>query len=89
MTLYDVTSMSSKGQIVIPTNIRSLLGMEPGNRLIIFTDGENVLLKPIQFPQIESFKDLIKESRAFIKKQNIKKSDVEKIIKNIRDQSCD
>ena len=48
-----ITSVSSKGQVVIPGNIRTKLGIAAGARMMVMTDGENVLMKPIAAPQAE------------------------------------
>ena len=72
MTTFDITSLSSKGQIVIPNSLRKELGMKPGAKLVIFTDGAHLLIKPVQAPKIENFQKLIQESRALMKKKRIK-----------------
>lgn len=87
MTAFDITSLSSKGQVVIPNNLRKELGMVTGIKLIVFTDGSNLLLKPVQAPKIENFQKLIKESRALVKGKKIKPSDVKKMIKQIRNEN--
>lgn len=87
MPKFDITSLSSKGQIVIPQSLRKELGIIAGVKLIIFTDGSNLLLKPVQAPKIENFKKLIQESRALIKKEKIKPSNVKKIIKQVRNEN--
>lgn len=87
MNNFDITSLSSKGQIVIPNSIRKELGMEIGAKLIIFTDGDNLLIKPIRQPKLEKFKKLIKESREIVKKNKIKSSDLKRIIKEVRNEN--
>ncbi len=55
MISTEVTSLSSKGQIVIPDNIRKQMGLSSGSKLIVITDGTNLLLKPIEEPKVETF----------------------------------
>jgi len=87
MNNIQVTSVSSKGQIVIPADIRESMGITIGAKLIIFTDGENLLLKPIQEPRFEDFKTLLKESGKIAKKSGLKQADVKKIIKRLRNEN--
>lgn len=87
MHQFQVTSMSSKGQVVIPTDIRKIMGIDNGSKLIVFTDGDNLLLKPIQIPRVETFKALIKESQKLVKKRKLKKNDVQRIIKEVRNEN--
>jgi antitoxin PrlF len=80
----QVTSLSSKGQIVIPNDIRKELKLSAGSHLAVFTDGSNVLLKPIEEPRLESFQQLAKESRKVVKKVETKKEEVNQLIESVR-----
>jgi AbrB family looped-hinge helix DNA binding protein len=87
MIQLEVTSVSSKGQIVIPTEIRKEMGLSEGTKLMVVTDGANLLLKPIFKPKIELFKKLIKESRRFARENGLTKDDLKKAIKKVRNES--
>lgn len=84
---FAVTSLSSKGQVVIPNSIRKELGITEGTQFIVFSDGNNLLLKPIESPKMDVFKHLIAESRKFAKEAGLKKEDVKKAIKKVRRES--
>jgi len=81
-----MTNMSSKGQVVIPNEFRKRLGLTAGTPLAVFTDGSNLMLKPIQLPKVEDFENWIKESRKAAKRAGLKKSDLKKIIKKVRNE---
>jgi AbrB family looped-hinge helix DNA binding protein len=38
--------VSSKGQLVIPVEMREALGIEPGTRIAIRQDGDELILRP-------------------------------------------
>jgi AbrB family looped-hinge helix DNA binding protein len=40
------TTLSSKGQIVVPRSVRTKLGLLPGTQFNVSTDGEKVVLEP-------------------------------------------
>jgi AbrB family looped-hinge helix DNA binding protein len=40
------TTVSSKGQLVIPAEMREALGIEPGTRIAIRQEGEELILTP-------------------------------------------
>lgn len=84
MNDFAVTSLSSKGQIVIPDNIRRKMGVKTGVKFTILTDGQNILLHPVERPKMAEFNYLIKESRQIIKEKGIKKAELKKIIKSVR-----
>ena len=87
MNQVEITSLSSKGQVVIPNNIRKQMGISIGSKLLVLTDGDNLLLKPVQTPKLETFKKLIKEAGKVISGKKIKKSDIPKLIKRVRNEN--
>jgi len=40
------TTVSSKGQLVIPAELREALGIEPGTRVAIRQEGDELILRP-------------------------------------------
>jgi AbrB family looped-hinge helix DNA binding protein len=40
------TTVSTKGQLVIPARIREALGIEPGTRVAVRQEGSQVILEP-------------------------------------------
>lgn len=84
MHTLDVTTMSSKGQVVIPTDIRKELGLLAGAKLMVLTDGSNLLLKPVQTPKLQAFQTLIQRSRHYAKTAGLTKRAVAKALRNVR-----
>ena len=60
---YQIARLSSKGQFVIPENVRKMLGLRTGSKLALFTDGEHILLKPIPTPDVSAFRKMADEAR--------------------------
>lgn len=84
MSIFDVTSVSSKGQIVIPNKIREFMHLEPGTKLIVVQEGDNILLKPIKEPKIDQFTKIISIGEKVRREINLKKKDIEKAIQEVR-----
>ena len=84
MSIFDVTSVSSKGQIVIPNKIREYMHLEPGTKLIVVQDGDNILLKPIKEPKIDKFTKIISIGEKIRRELNLKNSDIEEAIQKVR-----
>lgn len=78
------TSLSTKGQVVIPEAIRKLIGLMEGAKMLVFTDGANVMLKPIETPSMEAFENLAKATRQVAKKAGHMKNDMEEAIQKVR-----
>ncbi len=77
----ETTSMSSRGQIVIPQEIREKMNLHEGEKFVVVGTDDTILLKKIQSP---SFKDLLKETREFVKKSALKEEDVVDIVHRAR-----
>ena len=86
MSTLEVTSVSSKGQVVIPGPIRERLGIKSGTKMAVITDGENVLMKPLETPKLKAFENLVAESRAYARRSGLKPSDVPKAIRKVRNR---
>ena len=80
------TKLSSKGQVVIPENIRKKLKLEAGVQFVVLGDKDVVILKKISPPSIDEFDTLIRKARKAAKEVGLKKSDIEAAIKKVRAQ---
>ncbi len=84
MAPLATTKMSSKGQIVIPEDIRKRLGLEPGAQFVVVGQKDVVILKTITQPSMKEFDALISEARKQAKKAGIKKTDITTAIQKVR-----
>ena len=83
----EVTTISSKGQVVIPAIIRQEMGLFNGSKLMVLTDGDNMLLKPLRKPRLQAFRALVKRSRQYSKEARLKKKDVLQALKKVRNEN--
>lgn len=72
---YELTRLSSKGQLVIPSPLRKQLGFKAGTRLAMFTDGEHILLKAIPAPDVSAFRIMAEEARKVAEKAKAKRKE--------------
>lgn len=70
-----ITKVSSKGQIVIPQEIRDEAGFKEGEKLMVYGDKSTVILKKMESP-IKEFQKLAAFGKQFARKNKIKKGDV-------------
>ena len=84
MATVSTTKMSSKGQVVIPENIRKNLNLKAGAQFIVIGEKGVVILKSITPPSIEEFDELIAHARQDGKKAGIKKADIAEAISKVR-----
>ncbi|HSW58935.1 MAG TPA: AbrB/MazE/SpoVT family DNA-binding domain-containing protein [Dehalococcoidales bacterium] len=84
MAAIETTKMSSKGQIVIPEDIRNRLGLKTGDKFLVMGDKDVVILKALTNPSLEEFDSLIKTARKQAKRSGLKKSDIVKAVSKSR-----
>jgi len=84
MATIETTKMSSKGQIVIPEEIRKKLGLKTGDKFLVMGDKDVLILKTISAPSMDEFDELIKKARKQAKAAGMKRSDVSEAISEAR-----
>lgn len=84
MENVTTTRMSSKGQVVIPEEIRNRLGLKAGTEFIVLSNRDVVLLKAIAAPSLKAFDDLIAKARQQARTAKMRKSDVEAAVQKVR-----
>lgn len=84
MSVVEIATLSSKGQILIPNTVRKDIGISGVSKLVVISDGENIMLRPIEKPKKGIFKDLVQESRKYAKEAGLKKEDIKKAIDKVR-----
>ncbi len=73
-----LTTVSSRGQIVIPEEIRKQTHLVEGSKLVVFARNDTIVLKILQMPSAtEVFNDLTKWGKEFAQKRGITNRDVE------------
>ncbi|MBM4041352.1 MAG: AbrB/MazE/SpoVT family DNA-binding domain-containing protein [Planctomycetes bacterium] len=84
METIEVTSLSTGGQVVIPQHVRTLLGLEPGDKFVVVGEGDTVMLKRLAPPKPEAFDALCKRARHFARARGLTKRDLERAIRRVR-----
>jgi AbrB family looped-hinge helix DNA binding protein len=78
------TKLSSKGQVVIPEEIRKSLGLKAGVQFIVIGKGDSVILKTISSPSFDEFEELLKDAQKQARTAGLKKPAVATIIQKVR-----
>jgi AbrB family looped-hinge helix DNA binding protein len=84
MATVATTTLSSKGQVVIPEDVRDALGLEPGAQFVVMGDGDIVILKRIETPTRGEFRTLAAKARKQVRQAGLKPADVRKAVRNVR-----
>lgn len=57
----EVTTVTSKGQITIPSRLRKEFGLKKGTKLMVVPTEFGLVLKKIELPSVEEFQQRVKE----------------------------
>ena len=76
MATLATTKMSSKGQVVIPEDIRKRLNLKAGSQFVVVGEKDVVIFKSISQPSMKEFDKLIAQARRQAKEAGLKRSDV-------------
>jgi AbrB family looped-hinge helix DNA binding protein len=84
MSTLATTTMSSRGQIVIPENVRNDLGLKVGDQFVVVAQNGVVILKGIEKPSMKDFDALIKKARRQAKAAGLNRRDVAAAVAAVR-----
>ena len=57
----EVTTVTSKGQITIPSQLRKQFGLEQGTKLMVVPTDYGLVLKKLELPSVEEFQQRVEE----------------------------
>lgn len=78
--LAATTPLSSKGQVVIPEEIRERLGLKAGAQFVVLGEKDVVIFKVLQPPAARELPSLVKHARQVAKRNGMRRSDLTKAI---------
>lgn len=84
MIKFSTTKLTSKGQVVIPEDIRDRLGLNPGTQFIVMGQDDAVIFKIISAPAKSELTKLLKDARKQARQTGLKPSDIDKAVKKAR-----
>ncbi len=84
MASVATTRLSSKGQVVIPEEVRNRLGLKTGDQFVVVGEDDAVILKSITPPSMRDFDAVIEKARKQARAARMKRSDIAKAIARVR-----
>ena len=84
----EMIKMSSKGQIVIPQDIREEICASEGTMFAVISERNSIVLKKVETPSKEDLicelKEIAKEGKRRLEAKNIKEEDITNIVHKSR-----
>ena len=78
------TTLSTKGQVVIPEEIRAQLGLEPGAQFVVIADRDVVIFKLLEPPSLKDFAAIVGRARRIAKQTGMTQADITNAVKKVR-----
>jgi len=83
--MIEVVNLSSKGQLVIPKDMREEMGLNPRDKFVLVNDRDTIILKRLQEEEVKSrMISLMKTFTKEFKKAGITQEDLAREIKAAR-----
>lgn len=84
MSAVKTTKLSSRGQVVIPEEIRQRLGLSTGTQFLVLGEGDVVILKTITPPSMAEFDRIVETARRQARDAELTPEDVREAIAAVR-----
>ena len=80
----EITSISSRGQVVIPQKVREKLHINSGEKFAVIGESDTIVLKKLKEPSFNDFEMMLKKAKEHAKKHGLKAEDLNEAIKKTR-----
>ena len=77
----EVTTVTSKGQITIPSRLRKQFGLEQGTKLMVVPTDYGLMLKKLELPSVEEFQQRVEERAETV---DLSMEEVNELVHNAR-----
>ena len=80
----ELTRISEKGQVVIPSVLRKEMGIKKSDQFLVFGEDTTIVLKKVEKPAFEkTFDEIAEPLRKAAKRAGLTREDVKKAIKEL------
>ena len=84
MESIEITSISSRGQVVIPRNIREKLNLQEGEKFVVIGEDDTIVFKKLGVPSFKGFDKLLKKTQEHARKHVLTEKDMLEAIEKTR-----
>jgi lipoprotein-releasing system permease protein len=85
--LPKLNGKAPSNEVVISRSLADALKLDAGTQFIVFSDNDNILLKPIKEPKLSDFEQLLSKAQQFASDNGMQETDIDEAIKSVRKKS--
>lgn len=82
--MTGIATLSERGQIVIPLEVRKKMHLEAGNKFAVFPIDNTVILKKIDLPSLERWDELLKPLREEAARRELGEKGIDRMVEETR-----
>ena len=82
--MAEIATLSQRGQIVIPRDVREKLHLEAGSKFVVFPLDDSIVLKKLEIPTLEKWDKVMKPLREEAKRKKLTYKDIDKMVQETR-----
>jgi bifunctional DNA-binding transcriptional regulator/antitoxin component of YhaV-PrlF toxin-antitoxin module len=82
--MLEIATVADNGQVTLPPSLAADLSSAQVKQLIIYSDGDSIVLKPIKKPDPDEYKAFMKEAQDYAAAHNMQEDDIQDAIKLVR-----
>ncbi len=82
--MTEIATLSERGQIVIPQDVRNKLHLQAGSKFAVFPVKDSIVLKKIELPSLDKWDEILKPLREEARKRNITEKDIDRMVHEAR-----
>lgn len=79
-----IITVTSKGQVAIPKEVRRELNIDNGSKLFVYVYGDTLMMKVLKLPNPEEFKKKLDEAEKWAESVGLTEEEVNRVIKEVR-----
>ena len=78
----EITTVTSKGQITIPSRLREQFGLGKGTRLMVVPTEHGIILKKLELPSVEEFQQRVERRSS---DDDLSMEEIDQLVHDARD----
>lgn len=79
-----LTTVTSKGQITIPSQFRKQFGLEKGTKLMVVPTEHGLVLKKLDLPSVEEFQQRVEQRAGAVE---LSMGEIDQLVHDARDET--
>jgi bifunctional DNA-binding transcriptional regulator/antitoxin component of YhaV-PrlF toxin-antitoxin module len=82
--MLEIATVTDKGQVTLPPALAADLSLAQVRQLIIYSDGDSIVLKPIKKPDPDEYKAFMKDAQNYAAAHHMREANIQDAIKAVR-----